>query len=53
MNCRSVNGVSCKLVTFSQVQSEMNVARVHLSVKVDKPVKFVLFLHILGIKYST
>lgn len=42
------------MATFSQAQTEVNVTGVRRSVRVDKLVEFVLFLHmLLGIKYST
>lgn len=54
INCPVANGVSCKLATLSQVQTEANITRVHLSMTAGKPEEFVLFLHmLLGIKYST
>lgn len=42
------------MATFSQAQTEVNVTGVCHSVRFDKLVEFVLFLHmLLGIKYST
>lgn len=42
------------MATFNQVQTEVNVTGVSLSMRVEKLVEFVLFLYmLLGIKHST